>query len=277
MRFAQLLLVVSAATGFQAAAQTTGWDTSGNGMLNGTYYFRQVIYQLASSANGSLADAVSLYGSASFSGTGTYSMTVTLVDLAAGQLQHGTLTGTYSIAASGQGFLSSPLFSGDYIFGLVNQQGIFVGSSTETLNGYNDLFIAAPLANPVPTASTFKGSYSMAYMDLSSGSPLSTIGLQAQMTPDGNGAMGYGAGNRVYRRERVRQGHTVAIRCEIHLQQRGGRGDLSHFQHRLADGAILPLFFARWQLCLWRVAGLGRHVRGSTHGHVHAQLERPVL
>ena len=190
MRFAQLLLVVSAATGFQAAAQTTGWDTSGNGMLNGTYYFRQVIYQLASSANGSLADAVSLYGSASFSGTGTYSMTVTLVDLAAGQLQHGTLTGTYSIAASGQGFLSSPLVSGDYIFGLVNQQGIFVGSSTETLNGYNDLFIAAPLANPVPTASTFKGSYSMAYMDLSSGSPLSTIGLQAQMTPDGNGAMG---------------------------------------------------------------------------------------
>lgn len=190
MKFAQLLLVVWAATGFQAAAQTTGWDTSGNGMLNGTYYFRQVLYQLASSANGSLADAVSLYGSASFSGTGTYSMTVTLVDLAAGQLQHGTLTGTYSIAASGQGFLSSPLFSGDYIFGLVNQQGIFVGSSTETLNGYNDLFIAAPLANPVPTASTFKGSYSMAYMDLSSGSPLSTIGLQAQMTPDGNGAIG---------------------------------------------------------------------------------------
>jgi uncharacterized protein (TIGR03437 family) len=190
MRFAQLLLVVSAATGFQAAAQTTGWDTSGNGMLNGTYYFRQVIYQLGGSANGSLADAASLYGTISFSGTGTYSLTATLVDLGTQQLQQGKLSGTYSMAASGQGFLSNPLFSGDSIFGLVNQQGIFVGSSTETQGGYNDLFIAAPLANPPPTASTFKGSYSMAYMDLSSGNPLSAIGLQAQMNPDGNGNVG---------------------------------------------------------------------------------------
>ena len=190
MRFAQLLLVVSAATGFQAAAQTAGWDTSGNGMLNGTYYFRQVIYQLSSSANGSLSDAVSLYGTLSFDGAGNYSMNATLVDLGAQQLQNGTTKGTYSIAASGQGFLSSPLVSGDSIYGLVNQQGIFVGSSTETLNGYNDLFIAAPLASPLPAASTFKGSYSMAYMDLSSGNPLSAIGLQAQMNPDGNGNLG---------------------------------------------------------------------------------------
>ena len=54
---------------------------------------------------------------------------------------------------------------------MVNAQGIFVGSSTENLNGYNDVFIAAPLATPMPTASTFKGSYSLAYMDLSSGTP----------------------------------------------------------------------------------------------------------
>jgi hypothetical protein len=73
-------------------------------------------------------------------------MTASLVDLASGQLTRGTVTGTYSIAASGQGFLSSPVVNGDFIFGLVNQQGIFVGSSTENLNGYNDLFIAAPLA-----------------------------------------------------------------------------------------------------------------------------------
>jgi uncharacterized protein (TIGR03437 family) len=189
MRFAQLLLVVSAATGFQAAAQTTGWDTSGNGMLNGTYYFRQVIYVLGSS-NGSLSDALSLYGTVSFTGTGTYTINATEVDLAAQQLQLVKQSGTYSIAASGQGFLSSPLASGDLIKGLVNQQGIFVGSSTETLNGYNDLFIAAPLASPLPTASTFKGPYSMAYMDLSSGSPLSAIGLTAQMNPDGNGNTG---------------------------------------------------------------------------------------
>ena len=61
------------------------------------------------------------------------------------------LSGTYSIAASGQGFLSNPLFPGPpaaiLIYGMVNAQGIFVGSSTENQNGYNDVFIAAPLSN----------------------------------------------------------------------------------------------------------------------------------
>ena len=192
MKFLLLLLVASAATPFQASAQTTGWDSSGNGMLNGTYYFRQVYYVLSSNGDGSLNDALSLYGTATFDGAGKYSMSVSLLDLANQQLQSGTLSGTYSIAASGQGFLSSPLpsLSGDYVFGMVNQQGIFVGSSTETLKGYHDLLIAAPLASPLPTASTFRGSYSMAYMDLSSGSPQYTIGLMAQMNADGVGKLG---------------------------------------------------------------------------------------
>ena len=112
-------------------------------------------------------------------------------DASNGQLQNGTINnGTYSIAASGQGFLSSPLFKGDSIYGLVNAQGIFVGSSTENQNGYNDMFIAAPLAATPPTVSTFKGPYSMAYIDLSSGNPLYTLGAMVQMNPDGNGNTG---------------------------------------------------------------------------------------
>ena len=59
--------------------------------------------------------------------------------------ESGTLTGTYSISASGYGFISNPLSSGDYVYGLVSQQGIFVGSSTES--GFNDLFIAAPFSS----------------------------------------------------------------------------------------------------------------------------------
>ena len=190
MKLAQLLLVCSALAAVPAGAQTTGWDTSGNGMLNGTYYFREVVYLLSSNGDGSLADAASLYGTITFNGTGSYTMAATLVDLAQGSLQSGSLSGTYSVAASGQGFLSSPLFTGDSVFGLVNQQGIFVGSSTENPNGYTDLFIAAPLASPNPTASSFRGSYSFAYMDPSDGSPLDTLGLQATMNPDGNGNIG---------------------------------------------------------------------------------------
>ena len=60
-----------------------------------------------------------------------------------------------SIAASGYGFMSSPLASlfngssanGDVVYGLVSN-GIFVGSSTENGIGYNDLMIAAPLPSP---------------------------------------------------------------------------------------------------------------------------------
>src|ERR1035437_10629893 len=188
MKLARVLLLISVATGL--IAQTPTWDTRGNGMLTGQYYFRQVTYQLSSPVNGGLYDTVSLYGTVTFGTTpGAYSMNATLVDVQAQQMQSGTVSGTYSIAASGQGFLSNPLSKGDSIYGLVNAQGIFVGGSTENLSGYNDVFIAAPLNTPLPGTSTFKGSYSLAYMDLSSGNgnPLYTVGAMLQMNPDGAG------------------------------------------------------------------------------------------
>src|ERR1022692_4429660 len=182
MKVARALLLMSLATGL--TAQT--WDTSGNGMLNGQYYFRHVLYQLSSTAgDGTLSDAYAVYGTMTFNGTGAYTMAAIGSQGSSGQAGNVTTPGTYSIAASGQGFLSNPLSSGDSIQGLVNAQGIFVGSSTENLNGYNDVFIAAPLASPLPTASLFKGSYTLAYMDLSSGTPTYTTGGMLQMNPDG--------------------------------------------------------------------------------------------
>ena len=88
---AKILILFSVAALAPAFAQTTPtWDTSGNGLLKGTYYFRQVYYFLSSSANGTLADAASTYGTITFSGTGTYTITaraLTLVDASAGQVQ----------------------------------------------------------------------------------------------------------------------------------------------------------------------------------------------
>ena len=186
MKLARLLAVLCAATGcWQAAAQT--WDTSGNGMLNGTYYFREVAYIVGYNSGG-LSRAIALYGNIAFNGGGTYSINCLVMDSQYGAQQTYTTTGTYSIAASGYGFLSSPLASGDAIYGLVSQQGIFVGSSTE--GGFNDLFIAAPLASPAPTAATFKGAYWLADMDLSSGNPLTTIGSMFQVNSDGVSSLG---------------------------------------------------------------------------------------
>src|ERR1035438_10532665 len=185
MKLARVLLLISMAAGL--GAQTSTWDTSGNGMLNGTYYFRHVLYQLSNAGTGQLYDTASLYGTITFSGTGTYAVTASEVDYAAGQLTHGTVNGTYSIAASGQGFLSNPYptFATDTVHGMVNAQGIFIGSSTENTNGYNDLFIAGTCGSPAPGPSTFKGSYSLAYMDFSGYYPQSTVGAMLQMSPDG--------------------------------------------------------------------------------------------
>ncbi|HXK07385.1 MAG TPA: hypothetical protein VMS37_33625, partial [Verrucomicrobiae bacterium] len=55
MKSARALLLVFAAAALPAGAQTTGWDNTGNNKLNGTYYFRQVIYQLSNAGDGSLA------------------------------------------------------------------------------------------------------------------------------------------------------------------------------------------------------------------------------
>ena len=181
MKLAGLLALLWAATGWQAAAQT--WDTTGNGMLNGTYYFREVIY--VTSSTGALSRGISLYGNISFNGSGAYSISCTgcVMDSSYGVPQSYSVSGTYSISASGYGFLSSPISSTDYVYGLVSQQGIFVGSSTES--GFNDLFIAAPLASPPPTAANFKGSYWIADMDTPNG-----ISSMFQVNPDGAGNLG---------------------------------------------------------------------------------------
>src|SRR5689334_15369769 len=136
MRIARLLFFTAAILS-PAAAQS--WDNSGNGMLSGTYYFREVFYIVGDNA-GDLSRALALYNTVTFDGNGKYTMNAVLADSNLGSLQSGTLTGTYSISASGEGFLSNPLSAGDFIFGVVSQSGIFVGSSTES--SFNDLFIA---------------------------------------------------------------------------------------------------------------------------------------
>ena len=179
-----------------AQAQTPTWDTSGNGNLNGTYYFRHVFYFLGDNA-GDLGEATALYGNISFDGNGKYTLTGNnwvYYDSSRGGYT-ANQTGTYSISASGYGFISSPnpLYPGDYIYGLVSQQGIFVGSSTENSNGYNDMFVAAPLASPLPTAASFSGTYVFSSLDLvglASGQPAGMLSMMFTLTA--NGACGLG-------------------------------------------------------------------------------------
>src|ERR1022692_1978656 len=187
------------AVGLAAQAQT--WDTSGNGMLSGTYYFRQVIY-IIGDQYGDLGEAISLYGNITFDGNGGYTLTSgqwLAFDSSVGTAQTGNATGTYSISASGYGFVSNP-YTGDSIYGLVSQQGVFVGSSTDNpyrsglpFGGYNDFFVAAPLASPLPTAANFSGTYVFSNLDLvgvASGQPAGMLSMMFTLTANGSCGLG---------------------------------------------------------------------------------------
>src|ERR1035438_2734504 len=129
MRLVRVLWLGSIAAGL--FGQTATWDTSGNGMLNGTYYFRQAVYVLSSTGDGSLSDAITIYGNVTFNGAGAYTMAnVTDIDGANQTIKAIAPTGTYAIAASGQGFMVSPLGTGELIYGTVNAQGILDRKST---------------------------------------------------------------------------------------------------------------------------------------------------
>ncbi len=191
MRFVRILMLLAA--GGALYAQTSApWDNTGNGMLNGAYYFRQLYYVLGDNS-GDLAEAVTLYGTITFDGNGNYSITNAQVidySYSSGQVaNYGafTTTGAYAIAASGYGFLASPYATGDYVYGMVSANGVFVGSTTDTTAGYNDMFVAAQLASPAPTGSTFAGSWTAAVLDMTAGSPSGELSFVANMSPDSAG------------------------------------------------------------------------------------------
>jgi len=150
-------------------------------MLSGSYYFREVLI--------TSTDEVVMYGNINFSG-GTYNIS------GAQRLdcnQNGcsgpspfSISGTYTISASGFGFISEQLISSQ-IYGAVGANGVFIGSSTE--NGDWDLFIAAPVTSQ--GTSTLQGPYSLAYIDptglYTNGLPFDAL---LQMTPNGSGSIG---------------------------------------------------------------------------------------
>jgi uncharacterized protein (TIGR03437 family) len=158
IRFAVLLAVLA---GLPTEAQT--WDTSGNGILNGTYYFRDVGWQGRYDKTNNLQLAQAIYGTVVFS-NGTYTITdAGEFDSTAEAILPFSGSGTYSIGANGFGFMSSPLVDGTNLNILVSSvTGVVVGSTTRG-TAFNDLFVAAPVTSQ--TSTTFSGAYSMIGMD----------------------------------------------------------------------------------------------------------------
>lgn len=178
------LIFLVAALARLASAQA--FDNTGNNLLNGAYYFREVIYT-------STVD-VALYGSITFDGNGSYSITGTTFDDNSQAAQSYSATGTYAISASGYGYLQSNQIlsslgsSNPVTHGLVSN-GIFVGSSTES--SISDLFIAAPIASQ--STATLNGSYTLCYMnplDYSQSGGLPPFDALLAMNANGAGGIG---------------------------------------------------------------------------------------
>lgn len=168
MKKFNLALIIAIAAAWPAAAQNSiPWDTSGNPMLTGTYYFRQLAFQNVQSS-GTVGQNTLLYGTIVFDGKGKYTVTGQKVDstIASGAPQSFSFTsGTYGISASGFGYIDNPLFNNESVIGMVSQ-GVFLGSSTE--GATNDLFVAVQAGTAQATNTTLNGKYWLGYMSLGS-------------------------------------------------------------------------------------------------------------
>jgi uncharacterized protein (TIGR03437 family) len=145
------------------------WDTSGNGLLNGTYNFREVLWICDLDATNTLDEAASQYGTITFDGQGNYTIDGSAWSSLTNSVQPYAVSGRYAIAASGFGFIRRPRPDGFDISGSV-ANGVFIGSSTEsptnTQPGFNTLFIAARRPATNVTTASFTQPYTLAYTNL---------------------------------------------------------------------------------------------------------------
>jgi uncharacterized protein (TIGR03437 family) len=176
-------LVLGLALIASVVAQTGVPDRSGNGLLNGSYNFRYVMWNTADQA-GNLGSARTTYGVIRFDGAGRYTATSQVTDSSQGAGPF-SFAGGYSITAAGAAYLDHPFNAGALVYGMVSN-GVFVGSSTEAI--LNDLFVLAPQSST--SAGGFNGKYAISEINF----PGASIGLATSslitIQPNGLGSLG---------------------------------------------------------------------------------------
>lgn len=176
----------------QSACPPPPWDSSGNSLLSNSYYFRYVQYTVGDQ-QGNLSHAFALYGEINFDGNGNYTISPkTAMGLDSNNMLPAaapSIAGTYSIGSNGFGYITNPVSPGDVVWGTVSANKVFVGSTTETLSNFNDLFIGAQVPSSAGLAG-LQGSYSIAYVNFPDGAVGDNVVAGFQMFPDGRGHVG---------------------------------------------------------------------------------------
>jgi uncharacterized protein (TIGR03437 family) len=169
-------------------------DTSGNGLLHGSFQFRHVAIQNIDQ-NLSPSQITATYGAITFDGAGNYTVTGTTIDntVLNGAAQPLSVTGKYAIGSNGAGYVANPLHPtnvNDLIYGAV-AEGVYTGSSSESeeIGILNDIFIAIPVGSS-PTNATFTAPYQMGLLDFTGASDSAVKNALFELTPDGQGNFG---------------------------------------------------------------------------------------
>ncbi len=166
-------------------AQT--FDNSGNSLLQGNYFVRQVALDNVASS-GAPARGRSLTGMFSFDGSGKFTVNGQVSDstVSAGAAKAFTFSGTYGVSSSGVFQIQSPLSSGDFLNGGVGKSA-FVGSATES--NLFDVIIGVPVSGTV-TNSSLQGQYRVGAIDIPNGSITLAHNATLLVNADGNGNLG---------------------------------------------------------------------------------------
>jgi len=177
-----------------SAADTTEptcneFDSSGDAMLKGAYFVREITFSGLNSAGTSLAEAVSLMGTMTFSidsnGNGTYSFTgQELVSTATGGAVAYTSAGSYSVSANGMLVITDPVFNSDPDLGEVGAAG--PGAFVATQPGVNPTIIVG-----IPVGGTaLSGPWNAGYYDFAGAKVTSIRSGYFSFNSDGSGNLG---------------------------------------------------------------------------------------
>jgi uncharacterized protein (TIGR03437 family) len=174
-----------------ASALAQSFDTSGDGLVNGSWFVRYVAYDNLTSA-GTIGRARAITGTFAFNGTGSYTLTGQLIDntVNSGTPQSVSVTGSYGVSSSGLLELQNPLDNTQYLYGGVGASAL-VGSSPfgSSLTTLVDMMVAVPAAASVSNSS-LQGPYWVGSLDYPGGDGTHPINALFEINADGQGNLG---------------------------------------------------------------------------------------
>ena len=166
---------------------TLGLNAQSNSSLSGRWFVRHLQFTL--DTTNKVTDARSLYGSATFTGSGNYTFIGQQVILTGAPASY-SVSGTYNVAASGVVALTNPQRPALNLNARFNPEALS-GATTEVADNTFDYFIAIPApTSPTTSTANLTGTYYAADFELNTATATQVRNAWFAMTADGAGNVG---------------------------------------------------------------------------------------